>query len=88
MLSRLSSTGPKNKEEVKDKTEYKAVEVQVDTTDQFNRGIELTKCEEDETIPWDAPSLQPPICSWSSFPLEPSAQLKDLVDFFSHVEEK
>lgn len=82
MLSRLSRNL-----DVKGKVEYKTAEVQVKTADQVIGGIELTNCEDDETVPWDAPSLQPPICSWSSFPLEPSPQLKALVDFFCQPSE-
>ena len=79
MLSRLS----KQKDSAKEEITYKSVETQADTQDQNFTATELAQCEQDEKVPWDSPSMQAPLCSWSSFPLEPSQTLKLLVDFFT-----
>jgi hypothetical protein len=62
---------------------YSNKEVQVNAQGQFFAAADLAHCEDDEKIPWDSPSLMPPLCSWSSFPLEPSPGLRQLVEFFT-----
>ena len=75
--------GAKTKEEPRTKRRFESVEVQVEP---FGNGQDsaLANMEQDEIVSWDSPSLQPQICSWSSFPLEPSHGLKILVDFFAN----
>jgi hypothetical protein len=70
---------PPTREDVK----YIDKEVQVSGQGQFLEAATLLRSEQDEIVPWDSPSLMPPLCSWSSFPLEPSPGLKLLVDFFT-----
>lgn len=77
MLGRL-----RQKEDVKPKKTFETVGVQVDTPGS-DRGVEIPGRETDDIVPWDSPSLQQPICSWSTFPLEPSSNLKSIVDFFA-----
>lgn len=79
MLSRLS----RPKDSTKEETTYQTIGTQADTQSYSFTAAELAQCETDEKVPWDSPQLQPPLCSWSSFPLEPSQNLKLLVDFFT-----
>ena len=74
------------KEEAKPKKTFESVAIQVDAPGS-GQGTDLPGSEEDEIVPWDAPSLERPICSWSSFPLAPSTNLKMLVDFFAKTPE-
>jgi hypothetical protein len=65
---------------------YETKEVQVDPLGQNMTFAELSHADRDEVVPWGSPSLVAPLCSWSAFPLEPSAGLKQLVEFFSPVQ--
>jgi hypothetical protein len=62
---------------------YADKEVQVDDSGEYFAAADLPHSEQDRIIPWDSPSLMPPMCSWSSFPPEPSPALKQLVEFFT-----
>lgn len=70
--------------QIEEKINYSSVGVQVDPESAFFTAEEIAQCESDEIIPWDSPSLQAPLCSWSMFPSEPSSELKVLVDIFSN----
>jgi len=47
----------------------------------------IRNCEKDPVVPWSDPSFQRPMCSWASFPTNPSDKLVLLVDLFDKKSE-
>ena len=66
-----------------DLTETKSIGIQVQDLGQTLSNEITSEMSKDKIIPWDDPSLQLPLCSWTSYPLEPSPHLKKLIDIFS-----
>ena len=79
MLKRLNRAADSSKTEIS----YRSTATQVESEGKNFTADELPQCEQDEVVPWESPSMQAPLCSWSSFPIEPSQNLKLLVDFFT-----
>lgn len=86
-VNRRQSTMPSPREEQRGaaaELQYATVAVQVDPDGALLTEEEIAQCERDEIVPWDAPSLQAPLCSWGALPPEPSPELRMLVEIFSN----
>lgn len=88
MRARLSSLNKPSPPKEVIEIAYKNEEVQVNPESACFSPSEIKECEKDPIVSWDDPSLKIPLCSWSSFPREPSNTLKLLVDLFTPPDDR
>ena len=59
-------------------SELTEIGVQAQISEDVISQLNIKNCEKDKVIPWDSPELRRPICSWSTYPSNPSPQLNTL----------